>query len=121
MPRVWVFSASEVAPTIDIIASDDVFFIEYLFGETNIANIRRKPPLGAPDYISVWVHGSDQNFLRTVFHSMLQILSCPPPRGYNETCIFREEFDEMRRSPESLRARISSRVRVMCTSHCLIW
>lgn len=61
-----------------------------------------------------------RTFLRTVFHSMLQILSCPPPRGYNETCIFREEFDEMRRSPESLRARISSRVRVMCTSHCLI-
>ena len=53
MPQVWVFSASEVAPAIDIIAIDDVFFVEYLFGETNIANIRRKPSLGAPDYICV--------------------------------------------------------------------
>lgn len=53
MPQVWVFSASEVAPAINIIAIDDVFFVEYLFGETNIANIRKKPSLGAPDYICV--------------------------------------------------------------------
>lgn len=53
MPRVWVFAASEVAPAIDIIAIDDVFFVEYLFRETNIANIIREPSLGAPDHIRV--------------------------------------------------------------------